>query len=165
MKTIFLIRHAKSSWDNNLLKDHQRPLNKKGLSDAPIMGERLKQEFSPPERIICSSAQRAKETAEIIKGIWFPQKTIEFTDLLYEQQTSNILSIIQKNQKELNSLALFFHNPTITHLGNLLASLSLSNIPTCGALTLSCKEYNWAKVEIGNCGLVSFNYPKKIKGI
>ena len=162
MKTIFLIRHAKSSWDNQLLKDHQRPLNKRGLSDAPLMGERLKKQYHPPEKIISSSAQRAKETAEIIKGIWFPQKTIEFTDLLYEQPTSSILTIIQKNQKELNSIALFLHNPTVTHLGNLLASLSISNIPTCGVLALSCQEKNWRSVEIGSCELVNFDYPKKI---
>jgi phosphohistidine phosphatase len=162
MKTIFLIRHAKSSWDNQLLKDHQRPLNKRGLSDAPIMGERLKKEYPPPEKIISSSAQRAKETAEIIRGIWFPNKTIEFTDLLYDQPTSKILSIIQNNQKELNSIALIFHNPTVTHLGNLLGSLSISNIPTCGVLALSCPEKNWCSVEIGNCELINFDYPKKL---
>jgi phosphohistidine phosphatase len=163
MKTIFLIRHAKSSWNNHLLEDHQRPLNKRGLSDAPMMGELLKKEFPPPEKIICSTAHRAKETAEIIKGVWFPKKTIDFMDLLYEQPASNILSLIQNIQKEINSLALFFHNPTITYLGNLLASLSISNIPTCGVLILSCKEKNWGSVEVGNCELISFNYPKEIR--
>ena len=94
MKTIFLIRHAKSSWDNQLIKDHQRPLNKRGLSDAPIMGERLKKEYPPPEKIISSSAQRAKETAEIIKSI-IVLKIIVYPQLLPQHQLEPTSSTYQ----------------------------------------------------------------------
>ncbi|MBT3667709.1 MAG: histidine phosphatase family protein [Opitutae bacterium] len=161
MKTIFLVRHAKSSWNNKFLKDQERPLNKRGLKDAEIMGERLKQNFRCPEKIICSSAQRAKETTEIIKQIWFPKKSIEFTNMLYEQPASNILSVIQNSHSELNSIALFFHNPAITYLGNLLTSLSIPNVPTCGVLTLSCKVNDWKSIEIGTCEMLDFNFPKR----
>jgi phosphohistidine phosphatase len=161
MKTIYLIRHAKSSWDNNLLNDHERPLNNRGLKDAKIIGERLLQNSKCPEKVICSTAQRAKETTKIISQIWFPKKTIEFTDLLYEKSASNILDIIQNNPSELNSIALFFHNPAITYLGNLLASITIPNVPTCGVLKLSSRVSDWRLVEIGSCALLDFDFPKK----
>lgn len=161
MKTIFLIRHAKSSWKNQFLEDHERPLNKRGLSDAPRMGEKLRQSYPAPEKILCSNALRAQETAKIIQKIWFPKKTIDFSTKLYEQPTSNILKVINESSNNLDSLALFFHNPTITHLANLLASLDIHNVPTCGVVTLSCLASNWKSVEVGKCHLVDFDYPKK----
>jgi len=76
MKIMFLIRHAKSSWKNEQIKDHERKLNKRGLRDASIMGEKLNTLHPAPEKILCSTAIRAKETVQFIKEKWFPLKKI-----------------------------------------------------------------------------------------
>ena len=161
MKSIYLIRHAKSSWENPKLSDHQRPLNKRGLRDAPIMGQKLKNLYLPPDKIICSSAKRAKQTAELIEKKWLSSKSIESSDLLYEQPISSILNLIQSNPEDFNSLALVFHNPTVTQITNLLCSSSFQDVPTCSVLVISCNKKKWSSVDIGTCNLVNFEYPKK----
>ena len=162
MKTIFLIRHAKSSWGNDQVTDHDRILNERGLRDAPLMGEKLKSSFMKPEKIICSTAQRAKETAHLIGQKWFPEGKIEFMQRLYESYPSDVLNILNSIPQDIQSVALFFHNPTITLLANMLGILDLPNIPTCGVVVLHCDKKDWQSVEIGNCSLENFEYPKKI---
>ena len=163
MKTIYLIRHAKSSWKDSLLSDHERPLNQRGLHDAPLMGQKLKNLFKSPEKIICSSANRTLQTASLIGEIWFPSTPIEKTDLLYQQPTSVVLDLIQSSPSKIKSLAIIFHNPTITHLTNLLCSTSLFDLPTCSVVVASCDSKNWNSVNIGKCNLEHFDYPKKNK--
>lgn len=161
MKTLFLIRHAKSSWNNQLLDDHERPLNRRGSKDAPKMGKLLKASYAAPEKILCSTALRAKQTACAIQLKWFPQQKVEFNVQLYEETTSMILNIIQSTDQKINRLALFFHNPSITHLTGLLTSSSFPNIPTCGVTVLECAIKNWKLLEVGSCSLLNFEYPKK----
>ncbi len=162
MKTIFLIRHAKSSWDNQQIEDHERTLNKRGLSDAPRMGEKLNMLYPAPEKIICSTAIRAKETASLMKDRWFPLVKIDYTRQLYEAPTSGILTLIQSIPTQINSIALFFHNPTVTHLASVLGSISIMEMPTCSAVILTSEQEDWQSIEVGSCKLVDFEYPNKI---
>ena len=106
MKTLFLIRHAKSSWDNQLVNDHERPLNKRGIEDAPKMGDLLKASYATPEKILCSTALRAKQTASAIQAKWFPQQKVEFNVQLYEETASTILDIVHSTNQKINSIAL-----------------------------------------------------------
>ena len=161
MKIMFLIRHAKSSWENEQIKDHERKLNKRGLRDASIMGEKLNTLHPAPEKILCSTAIRAKETVEFIKEKWFPLKKVDYTRQLYEGPTSVILNSIQSIPSSINSIALFFHNPMITHLANLLDSNSIINIPTCGVVIMTSEKKDWQSIEVGSGKLVGFEYPKK----
>ncbi len=161
MKTIFLIRHAKSSWGNDRILDHERILNQRGLIDAPAMGEKLKSLYEEPDKIICSTAQRAKKTADLIGQIWFPKKNIEFMKRLYESYPSDVLKILNAISPDINSIALIFHNPTVTDLANMLGILDLPDIPTCGVIVLKYNKKEWQSLEIGNCELVNFDYPKK----
>lgn len=163
MKTLFLIRHAKSSWDNQLVNDHERPLNKRGIEDAPKMGDLLKASYATPEKILCSTALRAKQTASAIQAKWFPQQKVEFNVQLYEETTSTILDIVHSTNQKINSIALFFHNPSITYLTNILTSLSIPDIPTCGVAILESEIKNWKHLEAGSCKLLNFEYPKKKK--
>jgi phosphohistidine phosphatase len=163
MKTLFLIRHADSTWNDQLLNDHERPLNKRGIEDAPKMGELLNANYAAPEKILCSTALRAKQTANAIQAKWFPQQKVEFNVQLYEETTSTILDIIHSTNQKINRIALFFHNPSITYLTNILTSLSIPDIPTCGVAILESEVKNWKHLEVGSCNLLNFEYPEKKK--
>lgn len=161
MKTLFLIRHAKSSWDNPDLNDIDRPLNERGRRDAPLMARRMSSNWSSPDGIFCSSALRARETANIMNQFWWKDREIVIDGKLYEESASSILSIIAQKNDEFKSLAFVFHNPTITYLSNVLASLSIPNVPTCGIVTLKSPANTWGSLEPGKCELVDFDFPKR----
>lgn len=161
MKTLFLIRHAKSSWSNPDLADADRPLNERGNRDAPLMARRMDLNWSPPERIICSPALRARETADILNQYWWKDRNIEIDRKLYEQSASSILDIIAQTSAKFNSLSLVFHNPNITYLSNVLASLTIPNIPTCGIVILKLQLIEWENIQPGTCELLDFDYPKR----
>jgi phosphohistidine phosphatase len=161
MKTLFLIRHAKSSWSIPELDDLERPLNDRGNIDAPRVAERMEKNWPSPEKILCSQALRARETAEIMSQLWWKKHTIEIEVELYGASASSSLEIINRVPDEVNSLALVFHNPTITHLSNLLAQLSIPNVPTCGIVILELRVDSWKKLKEGTCKLLDFEYPKR----
>jgi len=161
MKNLFLIRHAKSSWDNSQIQDHERTLNARGLQDAPNMGKTLKALYASPEKIISSTACRAKETIALIKAQWCPLQRVEYDKLLYEGSASTILDKIQTFPSEISSVALVFHNPTITQLASLLVSSSIPSMPTCGVVILSSKNEKWNFLEVGSCTIENFEFPKK----
>ena len=162
MKNLFLIRHAKSSWESSQIEDHERTLNARGLKDAPNMGKTLKALYpSSPQKIISSTACRAKETIALIKAQWCPLQSVEYDKLLYEGSPSTILDKIQRFPTEISSVALVFHNPMVTHLANLLGSSSILSIPTCGVVILSSKNEKWNLLEVGSCVIENFEYPKK----
>ncbi len=161
MKTLFLIRHAKSSWDNPDLNDEDRPLNARGKRDAPLIAQRMALNWSPPDGIFCSRALRARETANIMKQFWWKDREIVIDEKLYENSASSALNIICQTPGDFDSLALVFHNPTITYLSNVLASLAIPNVPTCGIVTLKSKANDWESVQPGKCDLLDFDFPKK----
>ena len=161
MKNLFLIRHAKSSWESSQIEDHERTLNARGLKDASNMGKTLKARYTSPQKIISSTACRAKETIALIKAQWCPLQSVEYDKLLYEGSPSTILDKIQRFPPEISSVALVFHNPMVTHLANLLGSSSILSIPTCGVVILSSKNEKWNLLEVGSCVVENFEYPKK----
>jgi phosphohistidine phosphatase len=161
MKTLFLIRHAKSSWSAPDLKDEERPLNDRGNRDAPMVARRMAQSWPVPDKIICSQAQRAQETAAIMSALWWNERSIEIDRGLYDGSASSSLEIIARIPADVNSLALVFHNPTITYLSNVLAQLSIPNVPTCGIVILRLKVESWDELEPGTCELIDFEYPKR----
>lgn len=164
MKTLYLNRHAKSSWADAGLSDFDRPLNKRGKTDAPLMGKYLaeKRRISP-EIIISSPAKRAIKTAEIIaKEIGYPAKKIVRNEKIYEAGPSSILEMIQKIDNSYNSAMLFGHNPGFTSLASYLLNVNIGNIPTCGICRIDFDTDSWRKVEIESGTLVFFDYPKKV---
>ena len=96
MKTLFLIRHAKSSWSDSELKDDERPLDDRGNRDAPIMALRMAENWPAPDKIICSQARRARETAAIMNSSWWNEQTIEIDEGLYHGGASSSLDIIAR---------------------------------------------------------------------
>ena len=164
MKKLYLIRHAKSSWDNPGLVDFERPLNKRGLKDAAKMGRVLKNSLFKPDCIITSSARRAQETAEIIADkIDFPIEKVLVEGKIYLAAASDILEILTELDDDLDTVVVFGHNPGMTNLANLLNDVAIDNIPTCGIFIIEFDVKSWRKISEKNGVFVSFDFPKKYK--
>ena len=117
MKTIYLARHAKSSWNSITNSDFNRPLNKRGESDAVAMGEELKRLAWLPEKIIASPAIRVKQTCKSYCDILeFPQGEVEWNPDIYEAHTITLLQILTNLDEITNSVMLIGHNPATEHL-------------------------------------------------
>ena len=161
-KTLIIVRHAKSSWDHPGISDHDRPLNQRGERDAPEMGRRLAATGVAPERIICSSANRAQRTArEIAAALDYPEADITVEPALYGAGSRDIIELLQGLDEGLATVMVVAHNPTLTSLVNRLSGSDIDNIPTCGIATLGLKGDSWGEVGINSCELLDFDYPKR----
>ncbi len=162
MKTLYLIRHAKSSWSNVNLSDFDRGLNKRGKRNAPFMGQRLAQYGVYPDLIISSPAKRARKTAKIIaKEIGYPKKQINFDQSLYHSSVANLLKVVNHVSNDIDSLFLVGHNWGITEFAEMLTRKDLGNIPTSGIVAITFPLEHWNHISRGNGDLQFFDYPKK----
>jgi len=162
MKQLFIIRHAKSSWKNLQMSDHDRPLNKRGFDDAPLMGKRLFSSGFKPEMIISSSALRARTTARIIADhIGFDPQKIIIEPKIYGASPFELIKLIQLFSESFERVMLVGHNPDITSLLNQLSDSSIDNVPTCGMGVLHFSYDKWNQVGTGKGKLLEFYYPKK----
>ena len=164
MKTLVLVRHAKSSWDDAGLRDFERPLSERGLHDAPLMASYLKDLDIIPDSIISSPAARAYTTAEImaqtLHGSTHALKTI---DDIYEAHTQALLGLINNVSDHQHILMLVGHNPSITNLANTLTHQFIENIPTCGVLTIDFDVDGWQQINARAGVLKGFESPKSIR--
>ncbi len=162
MKKLYLVRHAKSSWENNNLKDIERPLNKRGEKDAPLIGQLMNRKEIKPALIVSSPAERALSTAKIFcKEMNIPEKDLSIDSNLYEAGRKELLDVIHKFDGGKDSVMVFSHNPGLTELANFLTKGAVYDIPTCGIVSLLCKIENWDELSNTNCELNFFEYPKK----
>jgi len=164
MKHLLIIRHAKSSWDNPELQDNERPLNKRGLEDAPMMANILKKNNFKIDKIFSSSALRAKMTAEIFsKELNFPESLIEYTDELYNASRRDILNFIKRVDDKLENIAIVGHNPGLTDLVHFLLYDFDYELPTCAIVGVDLDIEKWSDIKSGTGILRFFEYPKKHK--
>ncbi|MCB9207927.1 MAG: histidine phosphatase family protein [Ignavibacteriales bacterium] len=162
MKTLYLIRHAKSSWDFPNLSDFERPLNERGQRDAPFMGKLLSERIKSPQIIYSSPAKRAITTAEIIaEFLGYDVNSIIKNENIYEAAVSDLMRIINNNSDEYSSLMLFGHNPGFTLISNYLADKKITNLPTCGFVQIDFNLNSWNNIEGSSGNLMHFEYPKK----
>jgi phosphohistidine phosphatase len=166
MKTLYLVRHAKSSWKQASLPDRERPLNKRGLRNAPEMGLRLKQKDAQVERIISSPAARAIATARLIASeINYPLEQIKQDERLYFTSFTALLELIRQLPASVSGLMLVGHNPDMTALLHLLCRSAIANdiadMPTCAIATLQF-DTDWVELEVGQASLVEYDYPRKV---
>jgi phosphohistidine phosphatase len=160
MKTLYLVRHAKSDWSDQSLTDFDRPLNNRGKKDAPFMGKVLREKEVAPDIIISSPAKRAKETAMEIAGtLNYPSKKIFFEEELYDASSNNILSIVKNIDEKYSFAMIFGHNPGLTLLNNRISNKYIDNIPTTGIVALSL-DVKWSEVDKFSCKQLFFEYPK-----
>ena len=161
MKTILLIRHAKSSWDSPALSDFDRPLNGRGKRDAPEMAKRLAKSKIQIDLFISSPAKRAKKTAELFIGEFKrSEKEILFIQELYQAPIQVFYDIISGLNNTCHCAAIFSHNPGITDFANTLTEVHLDNIPTCGVFAIKAPVEQWNEFDKAKKEFLFFDYPK-----
>jgi phosphohistidine phosphatase len=162
MKKLFLIRHAKSSWNEHGVTDLQRPLNKRGKRDAPYMGKLLYKEKIFPEQIFSSPAARAISTANIFAAeLKFEKQKIHIYESIYTGGIKELEDLIQNFDDDYNSVFIFGHNPTFTLYANHLGDKYIANLPTCSIVGFELNVKKWKEVERGKGRTFLFEYPKK----
>ena len=162
MKTLYLIRHAKSSWKNLDLTDFERPLNGRGKKNAPFMGKVLRDKGIRFDLMVSSPAKRALKTAQkIADQMQYERFDIRREPDLYHAASNTIVSIIQTQPDHCNRLALIGHNPGFTAVANQLGKLNLENVPTAGIVAFSFDVSQWQDVALGEGQLLWFDYPKR----
>lgn len=162
MKTLIIVRHAKSSWDNLDLKDSERPLNDRGEKDAPRMGKRLKEREIIPDLLLSSPAVRTIETCRHIATVLgYPLEKIKTEPRLYHADEDKLLQIVKELKDRDDCVMLFGHNPGLTVFTNLLLNEDIDNIPTCGIVSTLLDVNSWNKVKYGSGQLDFYDYPKR----
>ncbi|MCE7863344.1 MAG: histidine phosphatase family protein [Bacteroidetes bacterium CHB5] len=165
MKKLYLIRHAKSSWDHPDLDDFDRPLNKRGLKDAPRMGKRLKEKRITPDVMLSSPAERALATCQAIATVLaFDNAKIKTDQKLYHASEDGILDVIRNlkdSPRDSEEVVLLFgHNPGLTEFANVLLNQTINNIPTCGVVGAELPVERWQDVTFGCGKMLFFDFPK-----
>ncbi len=159
---LYIVRHAKSSWDDAALRDFDRPLNERGKNDAPLMGRRLQKRGIAPDIMISSSAKRARSTAKrIARELNFSETQIRFTDSLYHAEPEMILSVIHQLPDTAHSVMVFGHNPGLTDFVNQYMDVHIDNIPTCGIVAAKFNLHSWKDIGSVKGELVFFDFPKQ----
>ncbi len=161
MKTLTLVRHAKSSWKDASLADRDRPLNKRGNRDAPEMGRRIVAAGIRPSLIVSSPAVRAWTTAKVIAdAIGYPREFLQRDDALYLASVEGILDVIAAQDVGFNSLMLVGHNPGFTSLANYLVPGITNNVPTAGVISVELDTDDWTLYERPDVKLLLYDFPK-----
>jgi phosphohistidine phosphatase len=161
MKTLFLVRHAKSSRDDPSLPDRDRPLDDRGRQDAPKMGKRLAKRDAKSDLLLSSPALRALTTAQLIaEEIGYKRKDIVVDDRLYASSADDLLAVIRALDKKLNRVMLFGHNPEFTDLAHWLAS-EIIDMPTCAVVEFDFDTKAWSDVGEVKPAKVVFDCPKR----
>lgn len=161
MKTLLLVRHAKSSWDDASLNDFERPLNDRGKKDAPMMADRLHERGIRVDAFVSSPAKRAKKTAEqFAKQYKKDEAELVLKTELYLAGEEIFYDVIEKLDDQCDCVAIFSHNPGITDFANSLSDARIDNIPTCGIFAVSVETKKWNKFRNAKKEFLFFDYPK-----
>lgn len=162
MKKLLICRHGKSCWDDPSLSDHQRPLAKRGLHDAPMMATRAHSNQIFPEKILTSDALRAKMTAAYyLKSFDKLDIDFEVTANLYMSSVNEHLKEVSNTNNKIDTLFLFGHNPTLTELINYFGE-KLENLPTAAVFGFKFKIGSWKDIAQGNAEFWLYDYPKNL---
>lgn len=165
MKTLTLVRHAKSSWKDPDLADFDRPLNKRGRRDLPVMAQRLAAAGEPPDRIITSPAVRAHETArELAQALGFGTGSLISEPRVYEASQAHLLEILRHQPDACVHLMLVGHVPAVAGLGHALCGVPEGKFPTCGILRMRLPVEHWAEVVEDRGEPLFFDFPKRADG-
>jgi phosphohistidine phosphatase len=164
MKTLYLMRHAKSSWSFEELSDRERPLNDRGRDEAPRIGQALAKRHITPALIVSSPAVRALSTAVLVaREVNYSHDKIKVEPALYEADLDTVVAIVRELPDEANSVLLTGHNPTFTDVVNYLSPSPLSGeMPTAGLMCLRFLVDHWAEIEPANAEFYFYDHPHNI---
>lgn len=162
MRLLTLIRHAKSSWDDGGLRDFDRPLNARGLRDAPVMAARLHNAMSAPDRLISSPALRALSTAQTFaRTLRLSEDAIVLAPGIYDASGDTLLTLVRELDDVSPHVALFGHNPGLSQLAGWLSVEPLDELPTCGIVQLAFDIGRWQDLAEASGTLRYHDWPKK----
>jgi phosphohistidine phosphatase len=161
MKTLYIVRHAKSSWKDAELKDFERPLKRRGVRDAFLIAEKLSELNITPQHVLSSPSVRAYETAKIFcNTLSFSKENIETNSSIYNATLEELQTILLNIDNKLNAVMMFGHDPGLTNFVAYLTKQSYEKIPTSGVVAIQFETDQWNKIEEHSGKIVFFIYPK-----
>lgn len=161
MKTLYLVRHAKSSWEFDVI-DHQRPLNERGLSDAPKVAAHIADTMPKPDYLLSSDATRAVTTAVYFaKAFGIPDKEIHLEHDLYDFEGRQLVEIIRSVSNTIDVLMVFGHNNAMTNFVNLYGDKKIDNVATAAFTAIKFEIDNWSDLAPGKT--IYTKTPKELK--
>ena len=144
MKTLLLVRHAKSSWDEPGLEDHERPLNERGLRNAPLMGHRLGERGAIPDLIRSSTAVRARSTAQLMaRAMGLMHEHVELDERLYGASPETILDIAAEADDAVGTVMIVAHDSGLSDLAYSLSDGESEHMPTCAVAEFRFDAETW----------------------
>jgi len=161
MKTLLVIRHAKSSWDVATVSDFERSLNERGKRDVPVMAQRLLDKKIAIDAFVSSPAKRAKKTAELFCNAYNKNKEdIILISTLYHCTPEIFFDVVEMLDENYKTVAIFSHNPGITEFVNELADdVIINNMPTCSIFAIQINITKWKDFSKAKKELLFFDYP------
>ena len=159
MKSLLLVRHAKSSWDFDTT-DFDRPLNHRGEKDAPAMAKKIKLNGVAIDAFVSSPAKRAVTTARHFAEVYGAKNSVTEVPYLYEPMMESFSIVIENLKDENNAVAIFSHNPGITHFVNSLTSTQIPDMPTCATFAIKVDVESWKDFAEGKKEFWFMDYPK-----
>jgi len=163
MKTLLLMRHAKSSWKDDSLNDHERPLKKRGRKDAKLIAKVIEKKDLVPDLILCSTAVRAKETAEIVVGKLGYKKEIRYLRDLYMCEPEDFIEILNDLDNSFEKVMLVAHNPGLEALLQIVDG-EIEALPTSALADMALAIDDWKDLTLDSMGdLIGFWTPKELE--
>ena len=164
MKTLYLMRHAKSSWSFDELRDQERPLNDRGRDDAPRMGQALAKRDIHPDLLVSSPAVRALSTAVLVaRELGYDRDRIKIEPTIYEADLDTLLAVVRALPETAHAVLLTGHNPTLTDLANHLSPSPLSGeMPTAAVMCLRFGADKWTDVKQANAEFYFYDHPRNV---
>ena len=164
MKTLLLIRHAKSAWDDPSLSDFDRTLTDHGKADARRMAKRLEEKSLKIDSFVSSSAKRARKTARIfMKELHRDTKDLKLLPSLYEASQKDFYDAVERLDDKYKTVALFSHNPGITDFANALKCTPVYDMPTCSVYAVTVKTKHWKDFRSADKKFLFFDFPRNEK--
>ena len=164
MRTLYLCRHAKSSWADDGQDDFDRPLNERGLHDAPMMARLFRERGEPVDRIVSSDANRALTTARAFaRELHLADDRFVQEPHLYHANVSTIARVVNALPDSVQRAVLFGHNPGFTAAVEHFSSEDIGNLPTCGMVRIDFTVGEWRQVMRDLGTLTWFDYPKRAR--
>lgn len=165
MKQLVLLRHAKSDWAIETLRDIDRPLNRRGYEDAYLLSAEIKKQNIIPHFIVSSPATRALSTALIFaRELDFPQDKIHIVPQIYEADVNTLKQLVRAFPADADTVFLVGHNPGFTDFFNEICNSRIDNLPTCGLMLIQWEEKKWEDVFLTKGKLIYYQFPKILKG-
>lgn len=162
MKTIYIVRHAKSSWKYESVKDHDRPLKERGINDAHLLSKKLVKKIERPSVFISSSANRALHTGIIFcDNFGFPLANLQISKQLYSFSDGYLVKTVMALDDSFNSAIVFSHDHGINTFVNKFGDKKIEHVPTCGIIGIQFKEKHWKNIKKGKT--ILFDFPKNHK--